>query len=111
MKLRNDHLNFVWQTQWGMKVNYIQALGGTFMLANKLFKRSQRGVSEMVGVLLPSSCIAASINGACFMSGKIPVNLNFTASQESLDAAIKQCEMTKIVTSRKFSRKVGLETR
>lgn len=103
---RKRPFKFCMADSLGMKVNYIQALGSAFMLAQKLFSQDQRGESEMVGILLPSSCMAAVINGACLMGGKIPVNLNFTASQESLDSAIQQCEMKRIITSRKFLEKL-----
>ncbi|HSV43232.1 MAG TPA: acyl-[ACP]--phospholipid O-acyltransferase [Candidatus Bathyarchaeia archaeon] len=92
----------------GMKLNYIQALGSVLMLSRKLFERPNEACGEMVGVLLPSSVMASLVNGACFMAGKIPVNLNFTASAESLASAIRQCEMTRIITSRKFLSKLGM---
>ena len=92
----------------GMKLNYIQTLGTTLMLSQTLFKEDIGSQEKMVGVLLPSSCMGSLVNGACLIAGKTPVNLNFTASQESLDSAIRQCEMKKIVTSRKFLEKLGM---
>ena len=45
------------------------------------------------------------------MAGKVPVNLNFTLSKESLDASILQCAMKMIITSHKFIEKLGMEAR
>ncbi|HBG60937.1 MAG: hypothetical protein A2Y03_10735 [Omnitrophica WOR_2 bacterium GWF2_38_59] len=95
----------------GMKLNYIEALGSVIMFSKKLFPRNEDPIdkeSEMIGVLLPSSCLGAVVNGAALMVGKVPVNLNFTASKESIASAIKQCEMKKIITSRKFLSKVNI---
>ncbi len=39
---------------------------------------------EMVGILLPPSVPAALVNFAAVLSGKIPVNLNYTTSDEAL---------------------------
>ncbi|HCR72349.1 MAG TPA: acyl-[ACP]--phospholipid O-acyltransferase, partial [Anaerolineae bacterium] len=48
---------------------------------------------------------------AALFAGKIPVNLNFTASKESLDSCVAQCGMKKIITSRIFLKKAKLEER
>ena len=46
---------------------------------------------------------------ADFMSGKVPVNLNFTAGRESMALAIERAGITTILTSRRFLSKAGLE--
>ncbi len=96
----------------GTKVNYIQALGSSILLSKKLFSVEEaRETPEMVGVLLPPSAMAALVNGAILIAGKIVVNLNYTASQESIESAVQQCKMKKIITSRKFLEKLKMETR
>lgn len=98
----------------GLNFKYIEALGSVMLFSEKLFPKNEDPIdkgSEMVGVLLPSSCLGAVVNGAALMVGKVPVNLNFTASKESIDSAIKQCEITKIITSRKFLSKANLDDR
>lgn len=97
----------------GIKLNYIQALGSSILLSKKLFsaKEETHELPEMVGVLLPPSAMAALINGAILMAGKIVVNLNYTASQESIESAMRQCKMKKIITSRKFLEKLKMETK
>ncbi|HEV8132797.1 MAG TPA: acyl-[ACP]--phospholipid O-acyltransferase [Acidobacteriota bacterium] len=60
---------------------------------------------EMVGLLLPPSVAAASANIATLLSGKVPVNLNYTLSQPVLESCIRQCGIQTIVTSRQFLEK------
>lgn len=96
----------------GVELNYIQALGMSILLSKKLFVGNKISKEpEMVGILLPPSSMAALINGAILLAGKIVVNLNYTSTQESLDSAIRQCRMTKIITSRKFLEKIKIKPR
>ncbi|MFC1698754.1 acyl-[ACP]--phospholipid O-acyltransferase [Candidatus Omnitrophota bacterium] len=86
-----------------MNLNYLQALASVMVISKKLFPSSSKyQIGEMIGILLPASCIASLTNGATLFAGKIPVNLNFTASKESIDSSIKQCQIKTIITSRKF---------
>lgn len=101
-------LKFCMADSMGIELSYIKLLAGIIALTRKLFPVSdgskERG--EKVGILLPSSCAAAMANGAVFFAGKVPVNLNFTASKESVDYAVSLCEMRTIITSRKFLEKI-----
>lgn len=91
----------------GVKLNYLQALTGSLSLS-KIFKSKIKG-SKMVGVLLPTSAVGALTNLALLIAGFIPVNLNFTASKESVESAKKQCGMKDVVTSKKFLEKIQWE--
>jgi acyl-[acyl-carrier-protein]-phospholipid O-acyltransferase/long-chain-fatty-acid--[acyl-carrier-protein] ligase len=62
-----------------------------------------------VGFLVPASVGGALANLGLSLAGKVPVNLNFTAGRESMTAAIEQCEIRTIVTSRRFLSKAGIE--
>lgn len=97
----------------GMKFNYIKVLTAVIIMNKKLFPphRRPKETNEMVGVLLPSSCMGSIANGAVLFAGKVPVNLNFTLSKESLDASICQCSMNTIITSRKFLEKLNIHAR
>ena len=44
----------------------------------------------------------ALVNFAALLSGKVPVNLNYTVSEETLASCIRQCEIKTVVTSRRF---------
>lgn len=97
----------------GMKLRYFEVLVGALALARTLFPsyRRPRETNEMVGVLLPSSCVAAMSNLAVAFAGKVPVNLNFTLSEDAFNACINQCNMKMIITSRVFIEKTGMAAR
>jgi len=44
----------------------------------------------MVGLFLPPSIPGALANYAAMLMGKVPVNLNYTVSRESLESCAKQ---------------------
>ncbi len=94
----------------GMKLRYFEVLAGALALSRTLFPSSRRPkeTNEMVGVLLPSSCAAAMANLAVAYAGKVPVNLNFTLSEEAFNSCIHQCNMKTILTSKKFLEKIGM---
>jgi len=55
-----------------------------------------------VGLLLPTSSGGIITNVAVLMQGKTVVNLNYTASQASLNQALEQGEIKTILTSKRF---------
>ncbi|OQB90320.1 MAG: Bifunctional protein Aas [Verrucomicrobia bacterium ADurb.Bin118] len=61
----------------------------------------------LVGMLLPPSIGGALANWAALFCGKVPVNLNYTLSAETLAACVRRCEMSTILTSRAFWEKVS----
>ena len=63
----------------------------------------------MVGLLLPSSVGGAVANVAVLMSGKVPVNVNFTSGAEAMRSAVKQCGIRTILTSKRFLKKANIE--
>ena len=92
-----------------VKMNYAQLLTSIILMSKKLFGR--KSTDKYVGVLLPASAGAAIANGAILFAGKTPVNLNFTASEESIESAMDQCEMERIITSRRFLEKANMKER
>ncbi len=64
---------------------------------------------EMVGVLLPPSVAGSLVNFAALLAGKIPVNLNYTVSNEILSSCARQCGIRTVVTSKAFLEKVNLQ--
>ena len=66
------------------------------------------GPERYVGVLVPPSVAGAVANIALLFLGKIPINLNYSASQAVIDKAIARCGIKRIVASRKFLEKVKL---
>jgi acyl-[acyl-carrier-protein]-phospholipid O-acyltransferase/long-chain-fatty-acid--[acyl-carrier-protein] ligase len=89
------------------KLAFGGALTRTVFLARRL--RSLWLDQEMVGILLPPSVPGALVNLAALLMGKVPVNLNYTASSEVLASCAKQCELKTVVTSRTFLERVHIQ--
>ncbi len=88
----------------GRELTFGRALTGSLLIA-----RWARNQEAMVGVLLPPSVGGALANAGLSIAGKTPVNLNFTAGQEAMDAAMEQCRIQTVLTSKVFLAKAGLE--
>jgi acyl-[acyl-carrier-protein]-phospholipid O-acyltransferase/long-chain-fatty-acid--[acyl-carrier-protein] ligase len=82
------------------KLTFFAVLGRTLFLARRLRKTWQG--QEMVGILLPPSIPGALVNFAAMLMGKVPVNLNYTASHETLESCAKQCNLKTVITARAF---------
>jgi acyl-[acyl-carrier-protein]-phospholipid O-acyltransferase / long-chain-fatty-acid--[acyl-carrier-protein] ligase len=89
------------------KLSFGGALTRTVFLARRL-RPVWRG-QKMVGILLPPSVPGALVNLAALLMGKVPVNLNYTASNEILASCAQQCELKTVITSRAFLERVHLE--
>ena len=88
------------------KVRFGSALMKTIFLARRL-KPVWAG-QEKVGLLLPPSVPGALVNFAAMLLGKVPVNLNYTLSEQALASCIRQCGIKTVVTSKAFLEKVKL---
>jgi acyl-[acyl-carrier-protein]-phospholipid O-acyltransferase / long-chain-fatty-acid--[acyl-carrier-protein] ligase len=89
------------------KLRFGGALMRTIFLARRL-REVWRG-QKMVGILLPPSVPGALVNLAALVLGKVPVNLNYTASNEVLASCAKQCELQTVITSKAFLERVHVE--
>jgi len=89
------------------KMRFHQARTRTIFLARRL-KRIWQG-QRMVGILLPPSVPGALVNFAAVLCGKVPVNLNYTASKEALESCARQCDLRTVVTSRAFLERVKID--
>jgi acyl-[acyl-carrier-protein]-phospholipid O-acyltransferase/long-chain-fatty-acid--[acyl-carrier-protein] ligase len=90
----------------GHNLTYVKALAGSLALSR--WVKSRCSGESMIGLLLPSSVGGALANIAVTMTGKVPVNLNFTAGLEAMEAAVEQCGVRTILTSRVFVKKAQL---
>ena len=88
------------------KLSFGGALTRTIFLARRL--RPIWRDQKMVGILLPPSVPGALVNLAALLMGKIPVNLNYTASNEVLVSCAKQCELQTVITSKAFLERVHI---
>src|SRR5258708_14544284 len=89
------------------KLKFFSALVKTVFLARRL--RPHWKDQEAVGVLLPPSIGGALVNLGAMLAGKIPVNLNYTASNSLLESCAQQSGLKTVVTSRLFLEKVKVQ--
>jgi acyl-[acyl-carrier-protein]-phospholipid O-acyltransferase/long-chain-fatty-acid--[acyl-carrier-protein] ligase len=57
---------------------------------------------DMVGLLVPPSVGGALVNYAATLLGRVPVNLNYTASNETIASCARQCNLQTVITSKAF---------
>jgi acyl-[acyl-carrier-protein]-phospholipid O-acyltransferase/long-chain-fatty-acid--[acyl-carrier-protein] ligase len=81
----------------GTELSFGKALAGVIALS-RVFRR-RLGPERMVGVLLPPSVGGTLTNLGLLAAGKIPINLNYTASSESVASSIEQCEIKTVISS------------
>ncbi|MBI3933235.1 MAG: MFS transporter, partial [Acidobacteria bacterium] len=76
----------------------------TLFLARRL--RTVWKNQDKIGILLPPSVGGALVNFSAMLLGKVPVNLNYTASDEIMACCAAQCGIRTVVTSQAFLEKV-----
>jgi acyl-[acyl-carrier-protein]-phospholipid O-acyltransferase / long-chain-fatty-acid--[acyl-carrier-protein] ligase len=89
------------------RLNFLPSLARTIFLARRLRRHWQE--QPMVGLLLPPSIPGALVNYAALLMGKVPVNLNYTASNEAMESCAQQCGLKTVVTSRLFLEKAHIQ--
>lgn len=89
----------------GKQVTYRKALLGSIVLARH-FRKLLRD-DHAVGVVLPPSVGGTIVNVGLVLAGKVPVNLNFTTSNDAFQSSIKQAGIRHIITAKKLVEKVS----
>lgn len=89
----------------GRTLSYGETLAGALALGTALETRVAG--QKKVGLLLPPSVGGALANLALTLCGRVPVNLNYTASREGFASAVRQAGLKTVVTSRRFLEKIG----
>ena len=84
----------------GTELNNVKFIAAVLSFA-KVLKTKLHG-QRHVGVLLPSSAAGAIVNMALFVLGKVPVNLNYTLSAESMQKALAKAQIDTVLSSAKF---------
>jgi len=84
----------------GTELNNVKFIAAVLSFA-KVLKTKLRG-QRHIGVLLPSSAVGAIVNMALFVLGKVPVNLNYTLSAESMQKALAKAQIDTVLSSAKF---------
>ncbi len=88
------------------RMKWASVLLGSILLARRL-RRTWEG-QEMVGILLPPSVPGALVNYAAMLAGKIPVNLNYTSSDETLASCAAQCNLQTVITTQPLLDRIAL---
>ena len=91
----------------GRSLNYLMLLASALAAARVL--KGRLGAERMVGILLPPSVAAVITNLAVMLAGRVPVNLNYTASSDALASAVRQCGITVTISSAAFIEKMQLK--
>ncbi|MGH9686005.1 MAG: acyl-[ACP]--phospholipid O-acyltransferase [Candidatus Acidiferrales bacterium] len=89
-----------------VRMKWSGVLLSAIFLARRL--RSVWEGQEMVGIMLPPSVPGALVNFAAMLAGKIPVNLNYTTSDESLASCAAQCKIETVITTKPLLDKIPL---
>lgn len=88
----------------GRKLNYLETLTGAVCLSRLI--KQKVGDTPMVGLIMPTVVGGCVANIAVSLLGKTAVNLNYTASLDSVKSSIQQCKIKHVVTSRLFRKKI-----
>ena len=87
------------------RVSFASALGKTVYIARRLRRQlndKSPGPQPTVGLLIPPSVGGALTNYALMLMGRVPVNLNYTASNEVIASCAAQCGIEVVITSKAF---------
>jgi acyl-[acyl-carrier-protein]-phospholipid O-acyltransferase/long-chain-fatty-acid--[acyl-carrier-protein] ligase len=96
--------------RWGEAPDEARAIGNATAREDARPTSGVPGVRQkMVGLLLPPSVTGALVNFAVLLAGKVPVNLNYTVSEETLKSCISQCDIKTVITSKAFWEKIKLK--
>jgi len=88
------------------RMKWSGVLLSAIFLARRL--RTEWEGQKMVGILLPPSIPGALVNFAAMLAGKIPVNLNYTTSDEALASCAEQCKIETVISTKLLLDKIPL---
>jgi acyl-[acyl-carrier-protein]-phospholipid O-acyltransferase/long-chain-fatty-acid--[acyl-carrier-protein] ligase len=88
----------------GKRLTFGRTLTGAIALSTIIDRLGKD--QDMIGILLPSTVGGALTNIAVTLTGRVPVNLNFTASRESIAHSVEQCEISTVISSKAFLEKL-----
>lgn len=105
MSARKNWRSIAVSDSTGAKLTFGRALIASLAGA-EMFRKSFPS-DEKISVLLPPTVAGALVNIAITLAGKVPVNLNYTVSQEAFESSLAQCGAPCVITSRAFLEKLG----
>jgi acyl-[acyl-carrier-protein]-phospholipid O-acyltransferase/long-chain-fatty-acid--[acyl-carrier-protein] ligase len=106
LEVRRHPFRFAMADSSGKRFNFIETATGAYLLGLELDKALPEGPAAL---LLPPCAAAVLANVGLSMMGRLPINLNYTASPEMAVHCVRQAKAAGIVTSRAFLKKLGWE--
>ena len=85
------------------ELSFDKLLGAAIAFSRELKTATRK---KRVGIILPPGKAGMIANLAVLLAGKVPVNLNFTASHEAVRSSIRQADLDRFITADPFVRKV-----
>ncbi len=86
----------------GMELSGGKLLAATMVMRRLLLRHVLSPDDRFVGILLPPSLGSVLANASLSMTGRVTVNLNYTATPAVLNSCIERAGIRRILTSRKF---------
>lgn len=100
---RTGNANGVIDGTDGSQTPYDRILAASLALSKVVQKRTKK---PRVGIILPPGRGGLVANVAVLLAGKVPVNLNFTASKDAVDSAVRQADLDLYLTADPFREKL-----
>ena len=85
----------------GRELKFGELLIASLILRDRIRKHTTKE-EHSIGILLPTGSGSAIANLATTLDRRISVNLNYTASSDSIASAQEQCRIRTVITARKF---------
>tara|TARA_R110002095_G_scaffold138182_3_gene119694 strand:- start:1773 stop:5300 length:3528 start_codon:yes stop_codon:yes gene_type:complete len=89
----------------GVEISGGKLLTGALLIRRLLNKYVLKREEKMVGVLLPPSVGGCVVNASLAISGRVPINLNYTLSDSDINYCIQEAGIKTVLTSEKFLEK------
>jgi len=106
---RRNGRRFAMADSFGREVSFGRALVGSLLFRRYILEHCSG--QPMIGVLLPPTVPTALLNIGISLAGRVPVNLNYTSSADSLDFALQRCEIKTIFTTEKLLERFSIAPR
>lgn len=93
----------------GLEFTGGKLLAATIVMKRLLERHVVKGDEKNVGVLLPPSVGGVVANTALTLSRRVPINLNYTLTDDTVNYCIAQAGITHVLTSKKFLEKKPMQ--
>jgi acyl-[acyl-carrier-protein]-phospholipid O-acyltransferase/long-chain-fatty-acid--[acyl-carrier-protein] ligase len=100
---KNASRNHLFDGTDDTELSFDKLLGAAIAFSKEIRAATRK---KRVGIILPPGKAGMIANVAVLFAGKVPVNLNFTASHEAVRSSIKQADLDRFITADPFVRKV-----